>query len=94
MKIKFDNAYEVTQTMLAKHETDFHPGRSDYGSEEECDDRGSHPDPPPSTLACPLVEVANPRYGTLLGDGSGRRQGQQTHNFLCTAHGHIKTDKM
>ncbi|CAI5669281.1 unnamed protein product [Oreochromis niloticus] len=73
MKIKFENAYEDAQTMLAKHETDFHPGRSDYGSGEECDGRGSHPDPPPppSTLACPLVEVANPRYGTLLGDGQG-----------------------
>ncbi|CAI5644600.1 unnamed protein product [Oreochromis niloticus] len=72
MTTKSTNAHKNTQAMLAEHETDFHPGRSDYGSEEERDSRGSHPDPPPpSTLACPLVEVANPRYGTLLGDDQG-----------------------
>lgn len=64
MTIKLANAYKNAQTML-----NFYPGH-DYCSEEECDGCGSHPDPPPppSTLACPLVEVANPRYGTLLGD--------------------------
>ncbi|XP_019212796.1 uncharacterized protein LOC109201534 [Oreochromis niloticus] len=71
MKIKFDNAYENAQTMLTEHEKDFHPG-NDHGSDEGCDGCGSRPEPPPpSTLACPLVEVANPRYGTLLGDGQG-----------------------
>lgn len=72
-KIKFDNVYGDAQTLLAEHEIDFHPRRSDHGSEEGCNSRGSHPDPPPpsSTLACPLVEVANPRYGTLLGDSHG-----------------------
>ncbi|KAL4008007.1 hypothetical protein ACER0C_001859 [Sarotherodon galilaeus] len=72
MKTKFANACKDEQTMLTEHDKNFHP-EHDYGSEEKCDGCGSHPDPPPppSTLACPLVEVANPRYGTLLGDDQG-----------------------